>query len=268
MAEELPGRRHPAPWAVAPATTAVPARSSLKGDERPGTARPRSQGRPPPGCSAPLPVPQAARAQQLQPGPSEPHRRKALGRCPEGRARPKPDPPLIRLACSQRSPRLASAFLTHGADECGLLRSGSSRPTARLPRRLARTSGSRRGRTPPAARQRRTLTEVVVERVVTAPSSTPAPWPPPWARPGCCGTCSRPVPAGISLPRITFSFRPTRLSDLPWIAASVRTLVVSWKEAADSHDSVASDALVIPISTGRPEAGVPPSATTCGSRAS
>ena len=46
------------------------------------------------------------------------------------------------------------------------------------------------------------------------------------------------------------------------MAASVSTLVVSWKDAADSHDSVASDALVMPISTGRPEAGVPPSATT------
>ena len=40
------------------------------------------------------------------------------------------------------------------------------------------------------------------------------------------------------------------------------TRVVSWKEAADSHDSVASDALVMPMSSGRPEAGVPPSATT------
>ncbi len=46
------------------------------------------------------------------------------------------------------------------------------------------------------------------------------------------------------------------------MAASVSTLVVSWNDAADSHDSVASDALVMPISTGRPEAGVPPSATT------
>ena len=46
------------------------------------------------------------------------------------------------------------------------------------------------------------------------------------------------------------------------IAASVRTRVVSWKEAADSHDSVASDALVMPISTGRPDAGSSPSATT------
>jgi hypothetical protein len=42
------------------------------------------------------------------------------------------------------------------------------------------------------------------------------------------------------------------------MAASVSTLVVSWKEAADSHDSVASDAFVMPMSTGRPSAGVRP----------
>ncbi len=54
---------------------------------------------------------------------------------------------------------------------------------------------------------------------------------------------------------MTFSLRPIRESDLALIAASVRTLVVSWKDAADSHDSVASEALVIPISCGRPEAG-------------
>ena len=61
---------------------------------------------------------------------------------------------------------------------------------------------------------------------------------------------------------ITFSFRPRSESDLPLIAASVSTRVVSWKEAAESHDSVASDALVIPISSARPEAGLPPSVTT------
>src|ERR671932_606181 len=53
-----------------------------------------------------------------------------------------------------------------------------------------------------------------------------------------------PVPAGISFPMITFSLSPSRLSLLPWIAASVSTLVVSWNEAADSHDSVASDEVV------------------------
>ena len=45
---------------------------------------------------------------------------------------------------------------------------------------------------------------------------------------------------------ITFSFRPIRRSRLPSRAASVSTLVVSWKEAADRKDSVASEALVIP----------------------
>jgi hypothetical protein len=32
-------------------------------------------------------------------------------------------------------------------------------------------------------------------------------------------------------------------SDLDWMAASVRTRVVSWKEAADSHESVAQRGL-------------------------
>ena len=45
------------------------------------------------------------------------------------------------------------------------------------------------------------------------------------------------------------------------MAASVSTRVVSWNEAADSHESVASDALVIPINSGRPSAGRMPSAT-------
>ena len=45
-----------------------------------------------------------------------------------------------------------------------------------------------------------------------------------------------PVPAGMSLPMMTFSFRPSSVSSLPWIAASVSTRVVSWKEAADSYD--------------------------------
>ena len=48
----------------------------------------------------------------------------------------------------------------------------------------------------------------------------------------------RPVPAGISLPIITFSLSPSRWSTLPRIAASVRAFVVSWKEAADKNDSV------------------------------
>ncbi|MNI52867.1 hypothetical protein D3C73_1076730 [compost metagenome] len=49
---------------------------------------------------------------------------------------------------------------------------------------------------------------------------------------------------------MTFSFRPRRLSLVPRTAASVSTRVVSWKEAAEMNDSVASDALVIPSRTG------------------
>ena len=64
-----------------------------------------------------------------------------------------------------------------------------------------------------------------------------------------------PEPAGMSLPMMMFSLRPKSLSDLPSMAASVSTRVVSWNDAADSHESVDSDALVMPISSGRPSAG-------------
>ena len=47
-----------------------------------------------------------------------------------------------------------------------------------------------------------------------------------------------PVPAGINLPTITFSFKPISLSSLPETAASVRTRVVSWNEAAEINDLV------------------------------
>ena len=46
------------------------------------------------------------------------------------------------------------------------------------------------------------------------------------------------------------------------MAASVSTRVVSWKDAADSHESVASDALVMPMISGRPSAGCLPSWTS------
>ena len=49
------------------------------------------------------------------------------------------------------------------------------------------------------------------------------------------------------MPMMTFSFRPSRWSTLPLMAASVRTLVVSWKEAADRKLSVAREAYVMPI---------------------
>ena len=59
-----------------------------------------------------------------------------------------------------------------------------------------------------------------------------------------------PVPAGINLPTITFSLRPASLSIFPWTAASVKTLVVSWNDAAEINESVWRLALVIPKSIG------------------
>ena len=59
---------------------------------------------------------------------------------------------------------------------------------------------------------------------------------------------ARPVPAGMRRPTMTFSFKPRRSSRLPMIAASVRTRVVSWNDAAEMNESVDSDALVMPSS--------------------
>ena len=56
----------------------------------------------------------------------------------------------------------------------------------------------------------------------------------------------RPVPAGIRWPQMTFSFMPSSESDLPLMAASLSTLVVSWKEAADMKLEVCRAARVIP----------------------
>ena len=64
---------------------------------------------------------------------------------------------------------------------------------------------------------------------------------------------------------ITFSFRPSSGSDLALMAASVSTRVVSWNEAAESQESVASAALVIPMRMGRADAadsGFPLPSTT------
>ena len=67
---------------------------------------------------------------------------------------------------------------------------------------------------------------------------------------------------------ITFSFRPSRRSVLPSSAASVRTLVVSWNDAADRNESVASEALVMPRMTSSHCAGsLPPSLMRAFSRA-
>ncbi len=60
----------------------------------------------------------------------------------------------------------------------------------------------------------------------------------------------RPVAAGISFPMITFSLSPSSRSTLPSMAASVRTFVVSWKDAAERNDSVASEAFVMPRMSG------------------
>mgnify|MGYP001313901690 CR=1 FL=1 len=45
------------------------------------------------------------------------------------------------------------------------------------------------------------------------------------------------------------SFKPDNLSIFPLIAASVKTLVVSWNEAADINEFVCNDAFVIPSRT-------------------
>jgi hypothetical protein len=55
-----------------------------------------------------------------------------------------------------------------------------------------------------------------------------------------------PVPAGIRRPTITFSLRPVKASIRPDTEASVRTRVVSWKEAAEMNEFVCRLALVIP----------------------
>ena len=67
-----------------------------------------------------------------------------------------------------------------------------------------------------------------------------------------------PVPAGISLPMMTFSLRPMSGSTLFLMAASVSTRAVSWKDAAERKESVDSAALVIPSSTRFAVAGRPP----------
>ena len=61
-----------------------------------------------------------------------------------------------------------------------------------------------------------------------------------------------PVPAGMSRPTMTFSFRPSSVSTLPLTAASVSTRVVSWNDAAEMNERVCRLALVMPNSTGTP----------------
>ena len=64
------------------------------------------------------------------------------------------------------------------------------------------------------------------------------------------------VPAGISRPTMTFSLSPLSISSLPDTAASVRTRVVSWNDAAEINDRVCKDALVMPSNTGCPVASI------------
>ena len=65
---------------------------------------------------------------------------------------------------------------------------------------------------------------------------------------------------------MTFSLKPIKKSVLPAQAASVNTLVVSWKEAAEIKDSVLKEALVIPNKIGDACAAFPPSLTLLGFR--
>lgn len=57
---------------------------------------------------------------------------------------------------------------------------------------------------------------------------------------------------------MTFSFKPSKLSILLCIAASIRIRVVSWKDAAEMKERVWRDADVIPWSTGSTEIGFLP----------
>ena len=68
----------------------------------------------------------------------------------------------------------------------------------------------------------------------------------------------RPVPTGIVLPITTFSFKSSNISILAEIAASVKTLVVSWNDAAEIIESDVTAALVIPNNKGSAIAGFPP----------
>ena len=55
---------------------------------------------------------------------------------------------------------------------------------------------------------------------------------------------------------MTFSFQAAQVIDLfPGDGRLARTRVVSWKLAAEMKESVESDALVMPRSSGRPVAG-------------
>ena len=61
------------------------------------------------------------------------------------------------------------------------------------------------------------------------------------------GASSTVIPStGIRRPIITFSLSPINLSSAPSRDASVKTFVVSWKDAALSHESENNDDFVTP----------------------
>ena len=60
---------------------------------------------------------------------------------------------------------------------------------------------------------------------------------------------------------MTFSLKPFSRSTLPSVEASVRTRVVSWKDAAEMKLSVSSEALVMPRRIGSASAGLPPASS-------
>src|SRR4029453_15367898 len=172
------------------------------------------------------------------------------------------DPPLLRAGLERRSAGLASDLPPPVADE--LVQSGPRYSSKRLKRvglRGQAGHGIREGTTCAVTAQTGQCKQWPTRcQAVFAPSSsTPR-------TAACFSDSSRirrypcmPVPAGIRWPMMTFSLRPRRLSILPWIAASVSTRVVSWKEAAEMKLSVESEALVIPSSSGWNVAGCWPS---------
>ena len=67
-----------------------------------------------------------------------------------------------------------------------------------------------------------------------------------------------PVPAGINLPIITFSLRPSNLSSVPRTAELIRILVVCWNDAADKNPPRLKATSVIPIINGTAFASISP----------
>lgn len=71
-----------------------------------------------------------------------------------------------------------------------------------------------------------------------------------------------PVPAGMGCPTTRCSFSPRSTSTFPGTDATVSTRGVKRKDTVDTNESVSSEALEMPIRSGRPEAPKPLSSTT------